>query len=211
MESSGENRGVTYNIGDDPRNPDFVIGWEMPSDEHLIAMGRVTVAFTQLEDLVSTCFSLVLGCEPELGGIVANSLGMRERCDSLFHVFAYRFGCADTIRSGADPKKAKRLRELSRLFDRIQKASSTRNTVVHSTWSVAEEEEGKAHRLSWSRSRRQPGFPSSDYDLLSAEEILKQADFIMEVRQELYLFFWKHFGAWAQERARRGEGGMQLL
>ncbi|MGB6872894.1 MAG: hypothetical protein WBE46_01900 [Dehalococcoidia bacterium] len=197
-------------IGDDPRNPDFVITGEMPSDKHLAAIGKIAVAFTQLEDIVSVCFSLLLGCEPELAGILASSLPFKERCDSLFHIFAYRFGSAEIIRSGKSVKREKKLQLLSDLFKRVTDAATIRNKILHSTWSSDTEDEQKAHQLRWGKPKRL-GFPSTDYSLLSAEEILKQAAFIDEVRHELYLFLWEHFGAWITERAKNKEGGLELL
>jgi len=210
MENTSSNEGFIV-IGDDPRHPDSIIIEGMPSDEHLIAMGKITVAFTQLEEVVSTCFSLLLGCEPELASILANSLPTRERCDTLFHIFAYRFGSAEIIRSGKNVKRDRKLRLLSNLFKRINEAVSIRNKIVHSIWSSDTEDEQKAHRLKWSRTQAKPGFPSTDYSQLSAEEVLKYADFINEVSHELYLFFWKYFGAWIQERAKNNEGGLQLI
>ncbi len=128
MENTFSNEGFIA-IGDDPQHPDSIITGEMPSDEHLIAMGKITVAFTQLEEVVSTCFSLLLGCEPELASILANSLPTRERCDTLFHIFAYRFGSAEIIRSGKNVKRDRKLRLLSNLFERINEAASIRNKI----------------------------------------------------------------------------------
>lgn len=196
--------------GDDPRNPDFIITGEMPSDGHLIAIGKVVVAFAQLEDMVSICFSILLGCEPELASILANSLQIKERCDTLFHIFAYRFGSAEMIRSGKSVKREKNLQRLSSLFKRINDATEIRNKVVHSTWSSDTEDERRAYQLKWGRTRAKPGFPSADYSLLSAEEVSKQAAFIDEVRHELHVFLWEHFGAWMQERAKNKEGGLEL-
>lgn len=62
-------------IEDDPRHPESIIGEEMPSDEHLIAIGKIVAASTRLEEEVSTCFSLLLGCEPELAHISRFSIG----------------------------------------------------------------------------------------------------------------------------------------
>ena len=157
------------------------------------------------------CFSLLLGCEPELASILANSLPTRERCDILFHIFAYRFGSADIVRSGKNPKRDRKLHLLSDLFDKINEAATIRNNIVHSTWSASDEDGQKAHRLKWTKTKAKPGFPSTDYSLLGPEEVLKQADFINTVRHELYLFFWENFGTWIQERAKNNEGGLQLL
>ena len=193
-----------------PRHADFIITDEMPSDEHLIAIGKVAVAFTQLEEAISTCFTLLLGCEAELASILAESLPMKERCDALFHIFAYRFGSAEMIRSGKNIKREKKLQLLSKLFKRISKAASVRNKILHSAWS-SDADEQKAHQLNWSVTRKNPGFPSSYYAVLSAEEILKDAAFINEVRHELRLFLWEHFAAWILERGRNREGGLELL
>jgi len=198
-------------IGDDPRHPDSIISGETPSAEHLIAIGKIVTAFTQLEETVSTSFSVLLGCEPELASILADSLPARERCDTLFHIFAYRFGSAEMIRSRKNVKRDRNLRLLSDLFKKIDAATSIRNKIVHSTWSSDTEDEQKAHRLKWSRIRAKPGFPSEDYSLLSAQEILKNVTFIDEVRHELHFFLWEHFGAWIQERAKNKEGGLELI
>jgi hypothetical protein len=120
-------------MGDDPRNPDSVITQEMPSDPHLLAIGKLVVTFAQLEEMVSTSFSVLLGCEPEPASILANSLPIKERCDILFHIFAYRFGSAAMIRSGKNVKRDKNLRRLSTLFKAINDASTIRNKFVHST------------------------------------------------------------------------------
>ncbi|MBF8278545.1 MAG: hypothetical protein HW390_3618 [Candidatus Brocadiaceae bacterium] len=198
-------------FGDDPYHPDSILSGQTPSDEHLIAMGKVTVAFTQLEETVSIYFSLLLGCEPELASILANSLPTRERCDILFHIFAYRFGAADMIRSGTNVKRDRRLQHLSQLFKKIHEAATLRNQILHSAWSSDIEDEQKAHRIKWGKKQAQPGFPSADYDVLTAKELLKHADFIKQVRNELYSFFRKHFDSWIQQRAENSEGGLQLL
>jgi hypothetical protein len=200
-----------FAIGDDPGNPDSIISGNMPSDEHLIAMGKVIVAFTELEQMVSICFSLLLGCEPELASIIANSLPTRERCDTLFHIFAYRFGSAEMIRSGTNTKKDIKLRQLSNIFDKIDKAATIRNQIAHSTWSASKEDGQKVHRLKWIRTRTQPGFPQTDYSLLTPEDILKNVVFINQVSKDLHIFFWDNFGGWIQERAKNKEGGLQLL
>ncbi|MBA7585641.1 hypothetical protein ES708_27627 [subsurface metagenome] len=174
-------------------------------------MGKVIVAFTQLEDMISVSFSLLLGCEPQLASILANALPTRERCDTLFHIFAYRFGSADSIRTGKNPRSSKNIRLLSTLFTKINEAATIRNTIVHSSWSASDEDKQQAHRLKWTRKRAQPGFPSSDYSLLSPEDILKHVDFIDNVRHELHLFLWDNFSPWFQQRAKNGEGGLMMV
>jgi hypothetical protein len=196
---------------EDIRHPGLIISGGTPSDEHLMAIGKIVVAFTQFEETVSDCFSLLLGCEPELASLLANSLQIRERCDTLFHIFAYRFGSAEMIRSGKDVGRDRNLGLLRSLFEKIDKAVTIRNRILHSIWSPDTEDERKAHRLKWSKKdRKRPGFPADDYSLLGAEEILKDIAFIDEARQELYLFLWDHFGDWILERAKKKEGGLEL-
>jgi hypothetical protein len=184
---------------------------EMPSDEHLIAISKVVVSFAHLEEMISICFSLLLGCEPELASILANSLPIKERCDALFHIFAYRFGSAEMIRSGKNVKREKNLQLLSSLFKRITDATEIRNKVVHSSWSSNTEDKQKAYQLKWGRTRKKPGFPSADYSLLSSEEVLKYAAYIDKVRHELHVFLWEHFIAWIQERAKNNDAGLEIL
>lgn len=210
MENTLGNNPFTV-AGDDPRHPDVVMTGETPGDEHLIAIGKVVAASTQLEDTVSICFSLLLGCEPELASILANSLQVKERCETLFHIFAYRFGSAQMIRSGKSVKQERNLQHLSSLFKKINDAATMRNRIVHSAWSADTEDERKAHQLRWYRTGAQPGFPSTHYSLPTAEEVSEQAAFIDKVRRELYLFLWEHFGSWIQERAKNKEGGLELL
>jgi hypothetical protein len=197
---------------EDIRHPGrLIVTEEPPSDEHLMAIGKVVTASALLEEAVSDCFSLLLGCEPELGNILADSLASRERCETLFHIFAYRFGSAEMIRSGKDPNEDEKIRLLSDLFVKIDKAIKIRNRMIHSLWSSDTEDEGKAHRLRSSRKqRKKPGFPSDDYSLLSVEEISRDVIFIDEVRKELILFLWDHFGEWMLERAKNQEGGLHL-
>jgi len=195
----------------DIRYAGLMVSEGLPSDEHLMAIGKIVAASARLEDTISDCFSLLLGCEPELGGILADSLPSRERCDTLFHIFAYRFGSAEMIRSGKDPNQDEKIQLLSDLFGKVDKAIRIRNRMIHSVWSSDTEDERKAHRFRWSRKdRKKPGFPSDDYSLLSAEEILKDVVFIDEVRKELYLFLWDYFGEWILERAENKEGGLEL-
>ncbi|OGN97152.1 MAG: hypothetical protein A2Z77_06295 [Chloroflexi bacterium RBG_13_51_36] len=195
----------------DIRHAGLIVSEGLPTDEHLMAIGKIVAASARLEETISDCFSLLLGCEPELGGILADSLPSRERCDTLFHIFAYRFGSAEMIRSRKDPNQDEKIQLLSDLFGKIDKAIKIRNRMIHSVWSSDTEDERKAHRFRWSRKdRKKPGFPSDDYSLLSVEEILKDVASIDEVRNELFLFLWDYFGEWILERAERGEGGLGL-
>jgi len=43
-------------IGDDPRHPSHIITGETPSDAHLVAVAKVVIASTQLEEEVLGVF-----------------------------------------------------------------------------------------------------------------------------------------------------------
>ncbi|HEY93607.1 MAG TPA: hypothetical protein G4O15_01545 [Dehalococcoidia bacterium] len=198
-------------IGDDPDNPDYVLGDNISNEKLLASIGKTIIAFTKLEETMSICFSLTLGCEPELAGIIAHALPTRERCDILFHIFSYRLGSAELIRSGKNTKHDKNLRAVEKLFDKIDRVITQRNKIVHSTWVTYNEREEKIHRIKWNKTRKTPGWPSEDYKITDTEEIEKLVNEINDINNELYLTFWQYFGSWVQERAERNEGGLQII
>lgn len=200
-----------FGTGEDPEHLDKIFDGDMKSEKHLIGIGSIIIAFNKLDEIITTCFSIMLGCEPELASILAYSLPVKQRCDLLFHIFAYRFGSAEIIRSGKDAKKDSNIKALTKLFKKIEKAGNIRNSIVHSSWTLDEENDQKAHRINWKKSNANPGFPSTEYEQYSADDILNKVEFIDNVRKELYLFLWDNFGVWFQERARNHEGGMFLV
>jgi hypothetical protein len=173
-------------------------------------MGEVVVSFTQLEDAVSIYFSLLLGCEPELASIIANSLPMKERCDALHHIIAYRLGSADMIRAGINTKRNRKLQIASDIFKRLDEAAQIRNKVLHSSWSSSSDPQS-AHRLKWSKKRDQAGFPIADYSLLTADDISKQSSLIDAAEKALEEFIWGTFNKWITDRAVNKEDGLQII
>ncbi len=209
MRNAARNEAST-GIRVDPQHPNSAMSGQMPSDEHLMAMGKIIAAFAQLEAMILACFALVLGCEPELAGMLANRLQVRERCDTLFNIFAFKLGAAKMVRSGKDPNRDRRIRRLSKLFDKIGKAIQVRNTVVHSFWSSDTEDDKEAHRFRWVPRPKEVGSSAVDWSRLDVEELLGQVDFINEVRQELFAFLWEHFGASITKRAKSKKSGIRL-
>jgi hypothetical protein len=201
---------VFISIGDDPSHPESVISGNTPSDKHILAIGKIIIASTELDTMISDFFSLTMGCEPELAGIIADYLQIRDRCILLHDIFAYRLGSAEKKRAGKNLKQDKELRTLVKLFSNIEEAFNRRNKIVHSLWSADTADDQKIHRIKSGKTKER-GWPLNDYSILSVEDILRDVGFIDKVRNDLYLFFWKYFGSWVQERAKNEEGGLRLI
>ena len=174
---------------------------EEPGIRHLRAIGRLIVTFNKLDDYVVGLISMLLGTEPELGGIIANSWQGRERFEALQNIFAYRLGFAHKIRSGIDMKKNQKSLQLDELFKAMYKANDIRNQVVHSNWSASFTDKTKAHRLKWKR-RTFPGWSDFDYELEDLSNIESEIKFIKKVSEDLGKFVSENFRDYLRQLAK---------
>jgi hypothetical protein len=181
------------------QSDDFIITGESPSVEVFTAIGKFIVTFGKLDAYASTCMSVLMGAEPELVSMIANSLQSKARFDTLRDIFAYKLGSANKIRAGLELKNDKQFRELDKLFDEIQKANDIRNEIVHSEWSIYFPDASKAHRLRWEKSKDKPGWPVADYDLVSVKDLEGKIRFIEKVTDELSNFFSQNFGDYIRQ------------
>ena len=181
------------------QSDDSIITGESPSVEVLTAIGKFIVTFGKLDAYASTCISVLMGAEPELVSIIANSLQSKARFDTLRDIFAYKLDSANKIRAGLELKNDKRFSELDKLFDEIQKANDIRNEIVHSEWPMYFPDALKAHRLRWKKAKDKPGWPVADYDLVSVKDLEDKIRFIEKVTGELSNFFSQNFSDYIRQ------------
>ena len=100
------------------------------NDDHCLAIGRITVAFSELDSwLNSFIWALIAPFEEQhLGQIITAELSFRQKLDLVAALFKYR--CKDTAKQA----------ELKGLIARIEKLEARRNTVQHSLWTHQSEE-----------------------------------------------------------------------
>ena len=94
------------------------------NDDHCLAIGRITVAFSELDNWLSSfIWALITTFEEQhLGQIITAELSFRQKLDLVAALFKYR--CKDTAKQA----------ELKGLIARVEKLEARRNTVQHSLW-----------------------------------------------------------------------------
>ncbi|MFA5054839.1 MAG: hypothetical protein WC562_01525 [Dehalococcoidia bacterium] len=193
-------------MGNEANDDNGAFGMEGPTDEHLKAIGKVVVVSAALEEQMVMYMSLLFGDAPELVSTFAHALTFSDLSIALHGICAYRLRSADKLREICDmslgsTNKLKpealsndeSIRELDDLFDRIDKASKKRNRIVHSTWSMQDRTDDRAHRLSWTRNAkwRKIGWADSDPELVSVADLEEDAKFIKKVSDDLGKFIFE--------------------
>lgn len=114
------------------------------SEEHCLAIGRITVAFSELDSWLSSFIWALIGPfdEQHLGQIVTAELSFRQKIDLLAALFKYR--CKDI---------AKQL-ELRALLTKIAELEQKRNTIQHSLWIRQSENAEEVIRLKITAKRK---------------------------------------------------------
>jgi hypothetical protein len=114
------------------------------SDEHCLAIGKITVAFAEIESWLSSfIWALIVPfSEQHVGQIVTAEMSFSRKLDVVVSLFKYR--CTDE-------KERNRLKEL---VDRIQKLEEKRNQVQHSLWIMQSSDQSEAMRLKITAKRK---------------------------------------------------------
>ena len=92
------------------------------SDEHSLAIGRISVAFAELESWVSSFVWALIGPEQHVGQMVTAEMSFSRKLDLLSSLFKFR------------SKNQQELDDLKSLIIRISELEQKRNTVLHSLW-----------------------------------------------------------------------------
>jgi len=114
------------------------------SDDHCLAIGRITVAFAELESWLSSFIWSLIGpfSEQHVGQMVTAEMSFRQKLDLLVSLFQYR--CKDTQKRD----------ELKALVARLSELEQQRNTVQHSLWIRQTSDPGEATRLKITAKRK---------------------------------------------------------
>lgn len=114
------------------------------NDDHCIAIGRITVAYAELDTWLSSfIWTLIAPFEEQhLGQIITAELSFRQKLDLAAALFKYR--CDDPV---------KRI-ELKALISRIEKLEARRNNVQHSLWIHQSEEPEQVTQLKITAKRK---------------------------------------------------------
>ena len=193
----------------EPENETGGIPNEFPSDDYVLAIGKFVVTFSRFEERVATITALLFGCEPEVIANIAYSLDMNNRCQALRGIMAYRLGSREKVDQGLNLKRDEDTRDLDKLFKKVHTAIQKRNILIHSSWH-ADTVNGLAHRLS-PKGRQVTGYPGGSITRVKLPEIEEDTKFVDQLDEELWRFFWSHFGNWILKRARNNEGGITMI
>jgi hypothetical protein len=86
------------------------------------SIGRLSMAFQELEELVSCLIAQLVSDDVTVGAIVTAELSFRNKLGLLGSIYLYRAGMSKT----PEPFKT--------LLGRVHRAEERRNTILHSTW-----------------------------------------------------------------------------
>lgn len=93
------------------------------TDDHLRAIGRISVNFSRLEFGMRLCINHLLGVGQEEGLIATAQLGFRQLTTVLHQLYRHKY-----------ESDGGQLTKIDALAGRIVQASIARDTVIHSTW-----------------------------------------------------------------------------
>ena len=112
------------------------------SDEHCQAIGKISVAFAEIEMWVKFFAWALIGPDQSIGQIVTAEMSLKQLLDLLGSLFHHR--CQDKERNDF----------LKSLIDRINEAGQTRNRTLHSLWIRQSKEPREAIRLKITSKRK---------------------------------------------------------
>lgn len=114
------------------------------SDDHCLAIGKITVAFAELESWLSSfIWALIVPfSEQHIGQMITAEMSFSRKLDLLISLFQYR--CKDT----------ERREQLKALVTRLSSLEQQRNTVQHSHWIRQSSNPAEATRLKITAKRR---------------------------------------------------------
>jgi hypothetical protein len=86
------------------------------------AIGRLCMAFQELEELVSGLIGLLISDDNQLGFIITSELSFRNKLGLLYSLYLYRTATSEPSET------------LKKLLARLRRAEERRNTILHSYW-----------------------------------------------------------------------------
>ena len=151
------------------------------SDVHCLAIGRITVAFSDLDSwLDSFIWPLIVPFEEQhVGQIVTAELSFSKKIDLLASLFKYR--CKDPVKQS----------ELKALLACISELEHKRNTIQHSLWIRQSENDEEATRLKFT-AKRKYGLNHAK-EVVTAESLNDLVEQLSKARSDLFSFQIKYF------------------
>ena len=112
------------------------------SNNHCLAIGRITVAFAELESWLSSFIWALIGPEQHIGQMVTAEMSFSRKLDLLGSLFQYR--CKDT----------QECNQLKALVSQLSELEQKRNTVQLSLWIRQSNDPAEATRLKITAKRK---------------------------------------------------------
>ena len=112
------------------------------SDKHCRTIGKISVAFAEIESWVGFFVWALIGPEQHIGQMVTAEMSFSRQLDLLSSLFQYRCD---------DPEK---LDDLKALILRLTELEQQRNTVLHSLWIRQSSNPSEAARLKITAKRK---------------------------------------------------------
>ncbi len=147
-------------------------------DEHFRLIGRITVHFALLEDVISRFIWHFISSEQRLGQIITAELSFRGLLALLSSLHKHRV---------TDPET---LAELDKLLKQATRAEEKRNLIIHSCWAGDEGETDTALRIKFT-AKKSKGFKFHSEEM-AADDLAEICDFIDEIVVEVEDFMGRH-------------------
>ncbi len=147
------------------------------SDEQLTAIGRITVAFSFLENTIAFFVWELLGREQRVGQIVTAGLSFSPLVNLFGSLYRHRVSDAEKIAA------------LETLLKKIEQAQAERNAVVHSGWAAGDP--GTTHMVRRT-AKASKGF-QLQFKPMNASDLEKIAASISQVGGEVQAFAFSTF------------------
>ncbi len=146
---------------------------ELPvSDEHLKSIGRITVNFALLEEILSLCIRALIKSEQQVGHILTAELSLKQKVALFSSLYKYR------VHNTEEPP------ELKKLLSRVAQAEEKRNTTIHALWSTGSTKE-MVTRVKIT-AKRSSGL-KFHFREMSVQDLDEIANFIADVTNDLIM------------------------
>lgn len=142
----------------------------MLSQEHLTALGQITLAFSRLEAVVRGAIILMLGPETSVGYMVCAQLSFQRSVDLLGSLIHHRIEDQNLIA------------QLDQSLRTASRAEARRNQIVHSEWWPADESDRPLRMKS--SSTRKVGL-KHQLELMTPDDLKQIAEEIEASRDEI--------------------------
>lgn len=144
------------------------------SNEHYQAIGKISVAFGQLESNVSFFIWQLIGAEQHVGQMVTAKMSFSRQVDLLSSLFRHR--CDDSAKRD----------EFKRWIVQLSKLEEQRNAILHSLWDRQSKDAREATRFKITLNRKQ-GLSHSK-EVIKPEQLEEIANDFQKTFSEFFTF-----------------------